>query len=59
MCHSKSSLSVLAAVSLDAEIASEEVEWYYLFNVLEQLNLGDIFIAWMKLVLKSQGANID
>lgn len=58
MHHSKDNLVII--ISLDAEKPFDQVEWHYLFAVLEKLSYhtGDKFIDWIKSLYKSPTAQV-
>ncbi|ETV91153.1 hypothetical protein H310_14164 [Aphanomyces invadans] len=46
------------AMFLDFSKACDKVEQYLLFDVVVEMNLGDNFIAWFRLLYNSPVANI-
>lgn len=51
-------LDLARNMTLDTEKALDQVKWSYLFDVLRKFNLGDTFIAWIKLLYKYPRAKI-
>ena len=50
--------SDLVILALDAEKAFDQIEWQYLFEVLNRFNLGDGFLSLIKLIYKNPTAQI-
>ena len=48
----------LAVISLDAEKAFDQVEWSYLFNIMEKFKLGDRFCRWVRILYSNPTARI-
>lgn len=48
----------LSIISLDAEKAFDQVEWDYMIKVLQKFQLGENFIAWIKLLYNKPTARI-
>lgn len=48
----------LVILSLDAEKAYDQIEWSYLFEVLQRYNFGNNFFAWVRLLYTSPTAQI-
>lgn len=54
----KSQEQELSIISLDAEKAFDQVEWDYMFKVLQKFQMGESFIAWIKLLYNKPTARI-
>lgn len=46
------------AVTLEAEKVFDQVDWKYLFDVLDRFGLGSNFIEWVKLLYRSPAARV-
>ncbi len=55
---SQTNRSDLVMLSFDAEKAFDQVEWPYLFTLLQKFHVGEKFITWLKILYKNPRARI-
>lgn len=55
---SQTNRSDLMILSLDAKKSFDQVEWPYLFALLQKFQVGEKFITWLKILYKNPRARI-